>query len=57
MTDRHAQIGFSQHVRLGWFGHASRLVASGNAPAEIEAALKDILAYKLSVGGTAERGT
>jgi len=56
MTNRYTQIGFSQRVRLEWFEHASRLVASGNAPAEIEVALKDILSDKLSVGGTAERG-
>jgi hypothetical protein len=56
MTNRYTQIGFSQRVRLEWLEHASRLVASGNAPAEIEAALKDILGDKLSVGGTAERG-
>lgn len=56
MTNRYTQIGFSQRVRLEWFEQASRLVASGNAPAEIEAALQGILSDKLSVGGTAERG-
>jgi hypothetical protein len=54
--DRYTQIGFSQRVRLEWFEHAARLVSAGNAPAEIEAALQDVLSDKLSVGGTAERG-
>jgi hypothetical protein len=56
MMDRYTQIGFSQRVRLEWFEHAARLVSAGNAPAEIEAALQDVLSDKLSVGGTAERG-
>jgi hypothetical protein len=54
--DRYTQIGFSQRVRLEWFEHAARLVAAGNALAEIEQALQDVLSDTLSVGGTAERG-
>jgi len=54
--DRYTQIGFSQRVRLEWFEHAARLVSAGIAPAEIDAALQDVLSDKLSVGGTAERG-
>lgn len=56
MMDRYTQIGFSQRVRLEWFEHAARLVSAGNAPAEIDSALQDVLSDKLSVGGTAERG-
>jgi len=54
--DRYTQIGFSQRVRLEWFEHAARLVSAGNAPAQIVAALQDVLSDNLSVGGTGERG-
>ncbi|WP_295881598.1 hypothetical protein [uncultured Thiohalocapsa sp.] len=56
MTDRYAQIGFSQRVRLEWMAHAARLVDAGNTPAEVEQGLQEALSDKLSVGGTAERG-
>lgn len=56
MTTRFDQVGFSQRVQLDWMRYAADLVAAGNAPAEIEEALQDLLSGKLSVGGKAERG-
>lgn len=56
MTRRTDQIGFSQRVRLEWFERTANLVLAGNDKAVINAALKEHLKDKVSVGGQAERG-
>jgi hypothetical protein len=51
------QIGFSQRIRLEWLEKTARLFLAGNTREEIETELQDFLQDKLSIGGSAERGT
>lgn len=57
MTNRRAQIGFSQRIRLEWLERTANLVLAGNNEASIYRALQELLEDKLSVGGNAKRGT
>lgn len=50
-------VGMSQRVQLPWLEYAAELVRAGHDRREIQRALLDLLRDKLSVGGTAERGT
>ncbi len=56
MSDRKAQIGFSQRIRLEWFEQTANLILAGNDKAVINDALQDLLQDKVSVGGQAVRG-
>jgi len=51
------QIGFSQRVRLEWLEETARLVLAGNNQDAIESLLQKMLHDKVSIDGTAERGT
>jgi len=51
------RIGFSQRIRLDWLEKTARLFLAGNTREEIETELQDFLQDKLSIGGSAERGT
>jgi hypothetical protein len=55
--DRRGQVGFSQRIRLEWLEETARLVLAGNEQATISAGLQELLKDKVSIGGTAERGT
>jgi len=55
--DRRGQVGFSQRIRLEWLEQTARLVLAGNEQATINASLQELLKDKVSIGGTAERGT
>jgi len=54
--DRRGQVGFSQRVRLEWFGHTVNLILAGNDKAAINDSLQDLLRDRVSVGGQAVRG-
>ncbi len=49
------RIGFSQRVQLPWLERTAGLQMSAVPKAEIEAALRELLAPKVSVGGSASR--
>lgn len=51
------QIGFSQRIQLDWLEQTATLFLAGNTREQIQIALQDLLQDKLSVGGTAERGS
>ena len=55
--DRRGQVGFSQRIRLEWLEQTARLILAGNDQATINTNLQDLLKDKVSIGGTAERGT
>jgi len=56
-VNRDIQIGFSQRIQLEWLEQTAQLFLSGNTKEQIETILQDVLRDKLSVGGSAQRGT
>jgi hypothetical protein len=52
-----SQVGFSQRVQLAWLDFTAGLVLTGKENATINDALQEYLKDKLSVGGSAVRGT
>ena len=54
---RTIQIGFSQRIQLDWLERTAQLFLAGNNKEQIEDILKDFLSDRLSVGGSAKRGT
>lgn len=56
MNDRTTQIGYSQRVRLEWLDATASLILAGNDKGAINESLQELLADKVSVGGTAVRG-
>ncbi len=57
MTERGAQIGFSQRVSVEWLELTANLVLAGRSPREIREQLRERLHEDLSFGGEPERGT
>jgi len=57
MKNGSSQVGFSQRVQLVWLDYTAGLVLAGKEKATINDALQDYLKDKLSVGGSAVRGT
>lgn len=57
MNSRTTQIGFSQRICLEWLERTANLVLAGRDEASINEALQELLHDKLSVGGTAKRGS
>jgi hypothetical protein len=51
------QIGFSQRVRLEWLEQTANLVLAENDKRAVNDALQELLKDKVSVDGSAERGT
>ena len=56
MSNRIAQIGFSQRIRLEWLEKTASLILAGNDKHVINNILQEFLKDKLSIGGNAKRG-
>ena len=52
-----ATVGFSQRIKLSWLEHTSRLVLAAVPREQISPSLQDLLKDRLSIGGSAQRGT
>ena len=57
MNERASQVGVSQRLRVEWLETTANLILAGNGIAAIRDALDDMLASKLSVGSSSERGS
>ena len=55
--NRDIQIGFSQRIQIEWLEQTAQLFLAGNTKEQIETIVQDVLRDKLSVGGSAQRGT
>jgi hypothetical protein len=56
MSDRYAQIGFSQRIRLEWLAKTANLILAGNDKSAVNDALQEMLKDKVSIDGHAVRG-
>jgi hypothetical protein len=50
-------VGFSQRIKLSWLEHTAGLLLAGAPDEQIGVSLQDLLKTRLSIGGTAKRGT
>ena len=57
MNERASQVGVSQRLRVEWLEATANLMLAGNDVAAIRDALDDMLANKLSIGSSSERGS
>ena len=57
MNQRASQVGVSQRLRVEWLEATANLMLAGNDVAAIRDALDDMLANKLSIGSSSERGS
>lgn len=57
MSSTLPQVGFSQRVQLPWMDYTAGLVLAGKKKPEINDSLQQFLEKRLSVGGSAIRGT
>ena len=56
MSELTPQVGFSQRVRLEWLDKTANLILAGNDQLDIQDALQELLADKVSIGGRSVRG-
>ena len=56
MKEPTVQVGFSQRVRLEWLDKTANLILAGNDQIDIQDALQELLADKVSIGGRSVRG-
>ena len=54
---RVSQVGFSQRVRIEWLQEAALLVLAGGSREAVKESLTERLRGKVSIGGSAERGS
>ncbi len=54
---KNISVGFSQRIKLDWLDFTAQQQLKGHTPAEIKAALNDLLSDQLSVGSNARRSS